>query len=94
MFQLEVHNMVILTTTVSDEDEDRILKYIEANKEKFEYESFEESIITAVRELGIDLYKDNVETESYTADIRWSVKNVENWRQMFLCCQSVVCCRR
>ena len=72
MFQLEVHNMVILTTTVSDEDEDRILKYIEANKEKFEYESFEESIITAVRELGIDLYKDNVETESYTADIRWS----------------------
>ena len=72
MFQLEVHNMVVLTTTISDEDEDRILKYIEANKEKFEYKSYEESIIAAVRDLGIDLYKDVTETESYTDSICWS----------------------
>lgn len=72
MFQLEVRNMVVLTTTISDEDEDRILKYIEANKEKFEYKSYEESIIAAVRDLGIDLYKDVTETESYTDSICWS----------------------
>lgn len=37
MFMIEAHNMVICTSIVSDEDEQRIKTYIKNNPEKFEF---------------------------------------------------------
>ena len=35
MFEIEAHNMVICTCTISDEDEERIRQYILNNPENF-----------------------------------------------------------
>lgn len=72
MFKVEAHDMVVLTCVISDEDEQRIRQYIKNNPEKFEFTSPEKQIIQAIGELEIDLYKDSVESDSYTEDIGWS----------------------
>lgn len=72
MFEIEAHNMVICTCTISDDDEKRIRDYIKENREKFEFMSEEEAIIQAIEELEIELYNDYVESDSYTDDIVWS----------------------
>lgn len=72
MFEIEARNMVICSCKISDEDEQRIREYIFDNLEKFQYRADEEAIIQAVNELQIDLYKDYVESDSYTESIKWS----------------------
>ena len=37
MFEIEAHNMVICTCTISDEDEERIRDYIADNQSGFQY---------------------------------------------------------
>ena len=54
MFEIEAHNMVICTCTISDEDEERIRQYILNNPEKFQYKSDEEAIIEAIGDLEIN----------------------------------------
>ena len=72
MFEIEAYNMVICTCTVSDEDEKRIRQYIHNNPKKFEYTSDQEAIIRAIEDLGINLYENYVESDSYTDDVVWS----------------------
>ena len=72
MFEIEARNMLICSCKISDEDEQRIREYIFDNLEKFQYRADEEAIIQAVNELQIDLYKDYVESDSYTESIEWS----------------------
>lgn len=72
MFEIEAHNMVICTCTVSDEDEKRIRQYIHNNPKKFEYTSDQEAIIQAIEDLEINLYDRYVESDSYTDDVVWS----------------------
>ena len=72
MFEIEVRNMVICTCKISDEDEQRIREYISNNMEKFQYRTDEETIVQAIDDLQIDLYKDYVESDSYTESIKWS----------------------
>lgn len=72
MFEIEAHNMVICTCTISDDDEKRIRDYIKENPEKFEFMIEENAIIQAIEELAIELYDDYVESDSYTDDIVWS----------------------
>ena len=71
MFEIEAHNMVICTCTISDEDEERIRQYILNNPEKFQYKSDEEAIIQAIEDLKIDLYDQYVESDSYTDNVVW-----------------------
>ena len=72
MFEIEAHNMVICTCTVSDEDEKRIRQYIHNNPKKFEYTSDQGAIIQAIEDLEINLYENYVESDSYTDDVVWS----------------------
>lgn len=72
MFEIEAHNMVICTCTISDEDEERIRQYILNNPEKFQYKSDEEAIIEAIGDLEINLYDQYVESDSYTDNVVWS----------------------
>ena len=72
MFEIEARNMVICTCKISDEDEQRIREYISNNMEKFQYRTDEETIVQAINDLQIDLYKDYVESDSYTESIKWS----------------------
>ena len=72
MFEIEAHNMVICTCTISDEAEERIRQYILNNPEKFQYKSDEEAIIQAIEDLKIDLYDQYVESDSYTDNVVWS----------------------
>ena len=72
MFEIEAHNMVICTCTVSDEDEKRIRQYIHNNPKRFEYASDQEAIIQAIEDLEINLYDQYVESDSYTVDVVWS----------------------
>lgn len=72
MFEIEAHNMVICTCTISDEDEERIRDYIADNQSEFQYLSSREAIIKAIRDLEIELYNDYVESDSYTEDVVWS----------------------
>lgn len=72
MFEIEAHNMVICTCTISNEDETRIRQYIHNNPEKFQYKSDQEAIIQAIEDLKIDLYDQYVESDSYTDNVVWS----------------------
>lgn len=72
MFEIEAHNLVICTCTISDEDEERIRQHIHSNPEKFQYKSDKEAIIQAIEDLEIDLYRQYVESDSYTDDVVWS----------------------
>ena len=72
MFEIEAHNTVICTCTISDEDEERIRKHIHNNPDKFQYKSDQEAIIQAIEDLEINLYEDYVESDSYTDDVVWS----------------------
>ncbi len=72
MFEIEVDRMQVCTCKISDENEQMIRNYINDNPEKFEFMSYQESIIEAISELKIDLYNDYIESDSYTNDIRWS----------------------
>lgn len=74
MFEIEVENTVTYTSTISDEDEIKVKKYISEHKDELRFKSDQEKIIEAICRLGsdIDLYKDVKETESHTSDIRWS----------------------
>ena len=72
MFEIEAHNTVICRCTISDEDEERIRKYIHNNPDKFQYKSDQEAIIQAIEDLEINLYEDYVESDSYTDDVVWS----------------------
>lgn len=72
MFEIEAHNMVTYTCTISDEDEKRIKDYISNNPSKFEYLDDRDSIIKAIYDLEIELYNNCVESDSYTEEIVWS----------------------
>lgn len=72
MFMIEAHNMVICTSIISDEDEQRIKTYIKNNPEKFEFLSAQNAIIQAIEDLEIELYEEYTESDSYTEEVVWS----------------------
>lgn len=72
MFDIEAHNMVICTCTISDEDEERIRDYISNNPSEFQYLSDRDAITKAIYDLEIELYDDYVESDSYTEEVVWS----------------------
>lgn len=73
MFEIEAHKKVVYTCTISDENEEKIREYIEANSEKFQYQSDEEAIIKAIEDLDIDVLDgDYIQSEAYIEDIVWS----------------------
>lgn len=72
MFEIETHNMVICTCTISDEDEERIRQHIHDNPDRFQYKSDQEAIIQAIEDLKINLYEDYVESDSYADGVFWS----------------------
>lgn len=73
MFEIEVEEVVVHTTTISDDDEQKIKEYIKNHPEDFEFMTEEQKIIKAISEMDdIDLYKDSVDSDSYTNDVRWS----------------------
>lgn len=72
MFEIEAHNMVICTCTISDEDEERIRDYIADNPSEFEYLDDRDAIIKAIYDLEIELCDNYVESDSYTEEVVWS----------------------
>lgn len=76
MFCIEVEDIVTFTSTINNEDEQKIKDYIKNNPETFEFMSEKEAIIKAIEILSddckLELYKDCVESDSQTSDIRWS----------------------
>lgn len=71
MFEIKIHNKVIFTCAVLDEDKRRIGQYIHDNPEKFQYSSDQEAIIQAIKDLHINLYKNYVESNFYAANVMW-----------------------
>ncbi len=72
MFEIEVDCVQVCTCKVSNEDEQKIKKFIKDNPEKFQFMSTKEAIIEAISLLDVSLYDNYTETYSYTDDIRWS----------------------
>lgn len=76
--KIQAQAIVTYTCELSDEDVEKIKRYIDANSPYWAaYEEYtEEEIINAVRELSseceIDLYKNSVESDFNTVDIDWS----------------------
>lgn len=77
MLKVEVIEKVYHTTTLSDEEEQKVLEYIKNNPDKFEYMRAEEKITTAVWDLyfetsDIDIYRDSIDSDTETEEINWS----------------------
>lgn len=73
MFEIEAVGCTVYTCTISDEDEQKIKQYIKDHAEEMEFMSDKEKIIKAVSECdGIELYKDSVESDFWTEEIKWS----------------------
>lgn len=79
MLDIEVENVVTCTCHLTDEDEQKIINWINKKKledDMYEYLSEDKQITNAVYCLymngEIDLYKDYTESDSSTEEIRWS----------------------
>ena len=76
--KIQATAMVTYTCELSDEDVEKIKDFIDFRREEWmEGEAYQEDeILDAIRELSsdceIDLYKDSVESDFMTDEIRWS----------------------
>lgn len=76
MLKIEAVATVTYTCVLSDEDEEKVVKYIKDNPDEFEFMTDKESILAAVNILyndnKLDLYDDSVESDFSTEEINWS----------------------
>ena len=76
MLKVEVVGTIHYTCTLSDEDEEKVVRYIKDNPEEFEFMDSEEAITTAVNILygdsEIELYNNATESDYHTEEINWS----------------------
>lgn len=76
MLKIEAVATVTYTCELSDEDEEKVVKYIKDNPDEFEFMTDKESILAAVNILyndnKLDLYDDSVESDFSTEEINWS----------------------
>lgn len=76
MLKVEAVGTIYYTCELSDEDEEKIVRYIKDNPEEFQYLYEEEVILEAVRILWdkgeIELYDNAIESDYSTEEINWS----------------------
>lgn len=76
MLKVEAVGTIHYTCTLSDEDEEKVVKYIKDNPEEFEFMLDEEAIVAAVNILygdsEIELYDNAIESDYLTEEINWS----------------------
>lgn len=76
MLKVEAVGTIYYTCELSDEDEEKVVKYIKENPEEFEYMIVDEAIVEAVKILWnngeIELYENSVESDYSTEEINWS----------------------
>jgi hypothetical protein len=75
MLKVEAVGTIYYTCELSDEDEEKVVRYIKDNSEEFDYMD-EDTIMEAVRILWdkgeIELYEDAIESDYMTDEINWS----------------------
>lgn len=75
MLKVEAVGTIYYTCELSDEDEEKIVRYIKDNPEEFDYMD-EDTIMEAVRILWgkgeIELYENTIESDYMTDEINWS----------------------
>lgn len=76
MMKIEAVATVYYTCTLSDEEEQLVVKYIKENPEIFEFMDKKKAITKAVEMLceedEIDLYEESTESDFCTDEINWS----------------------
>ena len=76
MLKIKAVATVTYTCELSDEDEEKVVKYIKDNPDEFEFMTDKESILAAVNILyndsKLDLYDDSVKSDFSTEEINWS----------------------
>ena len=76
MLKVEAVGTIYYTCRLSDEDEEKIVRYIKDNPEEFKYMDDEEAIVEAVKILysdgEIELYNNATESDYSTEEINWS----------------------
>ena len=76
MLKVEVVGTIYYTCELSDEEEEKVVRYIKDNPEEFEFMDSEEAITTAVNILygdsEIELYNNATESDYHTEEISWS----------------------
>lgn len=76
MLKVEAVGTIYYTCTLSDEDEEKVVRYIKDNPEEFKYMDDEEAIVEVVNILysdgEIELYNKATESDYSTEEIRWS----------------------
>lgn len=75
MLTVEAVGTIYYTCELSNEDEDKVIRYIKDNEDNLDYID-EETIMEAVRELWangeIELYANSTESDYSTEEINWS----------------------
>ena len=75
MLKVEAVGTIYYTCELSDEDEEKVVRYIKDNPEEFDYMD-EDTIMEAVRILWdkgeIELYENAIESDYSTEEINWS----------------------
>ena len=75
MLKVEAVGTIYYTCELSDEDEEKVVRYIKDNPEEFDYMD-EDTIMEAVRILWdkgeIELYENAIESDYMTEEINWS----------------------
>lgn len=75
MLKVEAVGTIYYTCELSDEDEEKVVRYIKDNSDNLDYID-EETIMETVRELWangeIELYANSTESEYSTEEINWS----------------------
>lgn len=76
MMKIEAVATVYYTCTLSDEEEQLVVKYIKENPEIFEFMDKKKAIAKAVEmlyeEYEIDLYEESTESDFCTDEVNWS----------------------
>lgn len=75
MLKVEAVGTIYYTCELSDEDEEKVIRYIKDNSDEFDYMD-EDTIMEAVRILWdkgeIELYENATESDYSTEEINWS----------------------
>lgn len=75
MLKVEAVGTIYYTCELSDEDEEKVVRYIKDNPEEFDYMD-EDTIMEAVRILWdkgeIELYENAIESDYSTEEVNWS----------------------
>ena len=76
MLKVEAVGTIYYTCELSDEDEEKVVRYIKDNPAEFEFMDNEEAIVAAVDILYMDgeieLYNNATESDYHTEEIKWS----------------------